>query len=71
MRHAHLPPWDIFRLREYFRNLSQKGPSPNLAIFSSSPLGHGAWRLACVFSGLVIYIETYVYDDVYVHVLMT
>ena len=74
MCHVHPPLWAFFRLKEIFsKSQSEGGPFRLSHIFSSSPR---PWCLASglcsgVFSVPGIYVETYVYDDVYVSVLMT
>ena len=75
MCHVHPTSWDdFFRIRDFFQNHSQKGPPSDLAMFFSySPR---PWCLSSglrlgVFSVPGICVDTYVYDDVYVRVLMT
>ena len=72
----HPTSWALYKTIECLQSLnSKKGPPFILShIFSSLPLVRGALHLACAsfyFSVPRIYVETYVYDDVYVRLLMT
>ena len=72
MCHFHPPSWYFFRPRDFSKSKSE-GALKTWPYFYSSPC---MWRLASglhlgEFSVRGIYVETYVYDDVCVHVLMT
>ena len=75
MGSVHLPLWDLYIFRESFQSHnSQKVPPYDLAIFLSSY--YHPWRLVSSlhsgeFSVPGIYIETYIYDYVYVNIFMT
>ena len=76
MCHFQPPLWDFFRPRAVFLITVIRGALQTWPYVFLITLDHGAWHLefglrSGVFSIPGIYVETYVYDDLYVRVLMT
>ena len=72
---VHPTSWTLYTTIEILQSLNSQKVSPfRLIHICILPLGSGAWRLACVqvyFLVPVVFVETYVYDDVFVKHFMT